>query len=345
MAHDPRKEDYQRLALRYALELDDGDPAGASRAFMGFGQRFARDRDSLPQTDSDRAFHLVVRATKLIDYELPFATDESAKKLIQRARDLLEEAVTLDAHCYDAIRMLQASQAPSMSQHYRYLAEHEAEVRDYCHKQADDYFIELHDERNELAQSIAIRPWLRWQAAMAEEALICGHNHDAARICRETLQADPSDISDVRFTLAYALAKLEDADGFDELLAHYPTPAGRNSPDAWLLVSRLAFAHKCCDFDRARSVLDELISSYAGAATVLIRQNEIADGAFARLRVAPYSEDELVLALSEGVVLLQEGADYSGRGVLGNWVAQQVAASHPEAAMEALSLSIGEAMQ
>ena len=59
MAHDPRREDYQRLSLRFAEELDKGDPADAARAFASFGRRFAQDRDGLPQTDADRAFHLV----------------------------------------------------------------------------------------------------------------------------------------------------------------------------------------------------------------------------------------------------------------------------------------------
>ena len=72
MAHDPRREDYQRLALRFVRTIDPQDPA-AAREFTDFGRRFAQERDSLPQTDADRAFHLVCRATELIDYKLPFA--------------------------------------------------------------------------------------------------------------------------------------------------------------------------------------------------------------------------------------------------------------------------------
>ena len=66
MAFDPKREDYQRLALRFAHELDAGDPMIAARSFASFGRRFAQDRDSLPQSDSDRAFHLVTLATDLI---------------------------------------------------------------------------------------------------------------------------------------------------------------------------------------------------------------------------------------------------------------------------------------
>ena len=84
MAFDPKREDYQRLALRFAHELDAGDPMIAARSFASFGRRFAQDRDSLPQSDSDRAFHLVTLATDLIDYQLPFASDEQATSIVSR---------------------------------------------------------------------------------------------------------------------------------------------------------------------------------------------------------------------------------------------------------------------
>jgi len=96
MAFDPKREDYQRLALRFAHTLDAGDPVSATHSFASFGRRFAQDRDSLPQSDSDRAFHLVVQATDLLDYQLPFASEDSAAALLSRGRECLEEAVGLD---------------------------------------------------------------------------------------------------------------------------------------------------------------------------------------------------------------------------------------------------------
>ena len=78
MAHDPRREDYQRLSLRFAEELDKGDPADAARAFASFGRRFAQDRDGLPQTDADRAFPLVAMASDVVDRRLPLRRSTSA---------------------------------------------------------------------------------------------------------------------------------------------------------------------------------------------------------------------------------------------------------------------------
>ena len=44
------------------------------------------------------------------------------------------------------------------------------------------------------------------------------------------------------------------------------------------------------------------------------------------------------MALSESVVLLQEGNDRSGRGVLGTWVANETARMRPKAVAEAQAL-------
>ncbi len=346
MAHNPQREDYQRLGLRFARELDQGDPAAATRAFASFGRRFAQNRDALPQSDADRAFHLVVLASEVVDYQLPFATDEQAPGLIQRGKDLLDEALSLDPSCHDAVRMRSSSQTPSIDERYRFLLERVDDVRASCEQAREEAGAELDGERRALAQDIAMRPYWRWMASLAEEALICGRNLAAADAAERLLAADPRDTSDARFTLAYALAKLEDERGLAELERRYAEISPLRGPDdAWILLAHLALAHKRCDFRGARAQLRRIVELYPGAVGALVRQSELPDGEFARLRVAPYSEDELVLAVSEGVVLLQEGNDRSGRGVLGSWVAREAALLDPAAAREAASAAQPEEAQ
>lgn len=346
MAHNPQREDYQRLGLRFARELDQGDPVAATRAFASFGRRFAQNRDALPQSDADRAFHLVVLASEVVDYQLPFATDEQAPGLIQRGKDLLDEALSLDPSCHDAVRMRSSSQTPSIDERYRFLLEHVDGVRASCEQAREEAGAELDGERRALAQDIALRPYWRWMASLAEEALICGRNLAAADAAERLLEADPRDTSDARFTLAYALAKLEDERGLAELERRYAEISPLRGPDdAWILLAHLALAHKRCDFRGARTQLRRIVELYPGAVGTLVRQSELPDGEFARLRVAPYSEDELVLAVSEGVVLLQEGNDRSGRGVLGSWVAREAALLDPAAAREAASAAQPEEAQ
>ena len=343
MAHDPKREDYLRLSLRFALELDAHGPAAANRAFATFGRRFAQDRDSLPQSDADRAFHLVALATEAIDYRLPFASDAQAEKLIARGRDLLEEARSLDPSCWDALRMLSASRSASVDERYHYLADQAENVRAACEAERDQALEELEGERAAIAASISMRPYWRWLASMSEDALICGRNHEAIDAAELLLASDPSDLSDVRFTLAYALAKLEDEKGLEELARRYETiSALRPADDAWILLARCSLAHKRCDVAAARALLVRLLGSYPSCGSLLITQGELPDGEFARLRVPPYGEDELILAVSEGAVLLQEGNERSGKGVFGAWVARTVAQLDPKAAAEAARRAGGE---
>ena len=333
MAHDPRREDYQRMALRFVRTIDPADP-GAARAFAGFGHRFAQDRDSLPQTDADRAFHLVCRATEVIDYKLPFATPEQAAELIRQGRSLLDEALSLDERCFDAARMKSGQDCQGIDARHAFLAEREPEVRAAC-ESARDAVDDEDEERAGLERGIAMRPYWRWLASLAEGALICGRNREAIRWCERCLEADRHDTSDVRFTYAYALAKLEDEAGLDALEGRYASISPtRGADDAWMLMARLALAHKAHRMEDAEKVVGRICRIYPGAAVTLLRQTELPDGEFARLNVAPYSEDELIVATSEGIVLLQEGMDRTGRGVLGAWVIGAVTRMYPGVAAQ-----------
>ena len=337
MAHDPKREDYQRMSLRFARELDDAEPGEAARAFASFGRRFAQDRDSLPQSDADRAFHLVAVVAEMIDHQLLFASEEQASKLIARGKSLLDEALSLDPTCYDAVRMRLSTEAPTTEKHYRALSDRADEVRAHCESLRNEASTSLSGERATLAEAIAMRPYWRWLATLAEMALICGHNTVAVEVAERLLASDPADSCDVRFTLAYALAKLEDEPGLDRLAERYATISPLRPPnDAWMLLARAALAHKRCDLAAARSLIQELLDAYPAGGQELIRQVDFPDGEFSRLCVNPYSCDELVLAVSEGIVLLQEGADFDGKGVFGSWVARTVAELRPKAALRAM---------
>lgn len=321
MAFDPHAEDFQRLGLRYARTLDASDPFGAARAFSAFGRRFAQNRDALPQSDGDRAFHLVARATDLIDYQLPFAADEGCQSLIDEARHLLGEALELDPKCHDATRMLAAAEMPSFEEYYRFLVDGEDEVRISCEQEADKLDVE-DPEGMRLARELVMRPYARWLATEASRALICGRYRRCVKTSLQLLEHDPDDNADVRFTLALAYAKLEDEKALEDLVARERRDHG--SPDtAWFALARLAMAHKRCDTAAARNIVQGILRNYPHAGLTLDRQDELPDGVYARLAVEPFSEDELILAVSEAAVLLQEGRDAHDQGSLGAWLVHQ----------------------
>lgn len=338
MAFDARREDYQRMGLRFAQSLDGTDTERATRAFATFGKRFAHEHDSLPQSDSDRAFHLVAQAANLIDQELPFVEDNAVQEVIANGHRILDEALSLDAHCYDAVRMKAAAEGPSFEAYLQFLVERADEVRTFCEEQRSAIAGDKSDERVRLANDLAMRPYLRWLATMSEQALICGHNTQALDCARQALQIDPRDAADVRFTMALTYAKLEQADELAKL-EHMWRTTMHDDPlrNAWMLLARISLAFKRCDKEHATHHLQLLIRCYPHAGEVLIRQVELPDGVFARLAVPPRSEYELILAVSESTVLLQEGVDPLGKGVLSSWIANETARLQPEAMLAVMA--------
>lgn len=319
MSFDPHQEDYQRLGLRYARTLSSTDPFQATRALAGFGKRFSQSRDSLPQSDGDRAFHLVVQATEIIDYQLPFVADGTGGPLIDRAASLLSEALALDPDCHDAIRMKAAIELDSFEGYYRFLTDGVDNVHSACK-------LALTSGTSEdvtLENDLAMRPYIRWMASLAARALVCGRYRACIDTCLRLLDEDPADQADVRRTAALAYAKLEDDEGLDELSARFDVPLdGSFRTDAWFLLSRMALAHKAHDMDAAHALLERCLATYPHAATTLTRQDELPDGVFSRIVVMPHSEDELILALSEAEIILEEGRDLSDLGTLGSWIAE-----------------------
>lgn len=316
MAFDAQVEDWQRMGMRLARTLDAGDPFGSVRAAVSFGHRYASDRDSLPQTNSERAFRLVAQATELIDYELPFAEPARADRIIAEARGMLEQARTLDPHCHDAARMIAAQDRPSFDEFYHYLTEGDAAVRADCERARDA--VNLPDpEACRLARDLAFLPYLRWLANESSRALICGRYRRAIEHATELARLDENGIADADLTLAIAHTKLEDQTALNELSAKGGGPMG----NAWLALATLAMAYKRRDMSAATQATSQIIAKWPHAALTLELQDELPDGVFSRIVVEPGSEDELILAVSEFSIVLQEGRDSNERGSLGGWLA------------------------
>lgn len=324
MALDANREDYQRLQLRFARSLDGMDPCMAARSFASFGHRFATDRDSLPQTDEDRAFHLVSRATAVIDYQLPFASDTEAATLIDKGHALLDEALSLDSRCHDAIRMREAASRPSFDAYLDFLLGEEEDVRKSCEERRDRALATGDGDRAALEAKLAVRPYLRWLSTEASRAVLCGRNRQAIRLGERTLELDPTDPSDVRFTMAIAYAKLEDEAGFEALMErerHLQLERPLLPADAWTALSRISLAYRRRDVGTAQDSLAALISAYPEATVTLALQRDIPDGVYARYAAPAFSADELIVAASECTVLTMEGRTDSTLGPLGSWIA------------------------
>ncbi len=325
MAFDPAYEDFRRLAIAYHDPTMDSDPYEQTRKAMAFSQQFSWGNDALARSDTDRAFHLACEAAMIIDEELPFLPESEGALAAADAQRLLEEALSLDEYCFDARRMLHAQTSPIMDDHIHYLMERMDEVERVCWERADRLTrnVSAKDPVFFERMSLELAPYLRWVQGAAELNLLGGRYRKAYDLARRAIEIDREDLADSRFTAVLALAKLGDEDELEAFVQWVVPELGEAArDDAWIRLARMALAWQNDRLEEASAHIDWILATYPHAASALTLQSELPEPMFARLDCDPYSNDELVLAVSEATVLLQECADESGRGPLGTFVAE-----------------------
>ena len=330
MAFDPIQEDCLRLILE-SMRRDRIYPLDDAMYIERAMERFREDPAQLITCDRDRSFHLMAKATEILDYRTPFLTDEAE---IDRQETLaqihLKEAVELDASNWDARRMLAALDAPSNDAYVSYLLDNRGAVeRDLAAtiESADDAY------SREFADDLARRPLLRWLAATASRAVIAGQYRLALDVVEESLGYAPADPGGIRHTGMLALAKLEaplqDLKQYRRRHAVSYQIAGplrrrhhmaEKTLDAWTLLAEMSASYRSFDYAGAGRALHQLMRSYPDAAEPLYFQAEFPDGLFARVNIVPGSQDELILALSEATPLLQEGIGAPDNASFASWI-------------------------
>ena len=332
MAFDPIQEDCLRLILEDMRRKNVFPLEDAAFIEQGMGA-YQTDPSQLIHTDRDRSFHLTARAAEVIDYQIPFLTsEEDVVRQEDLAEGFLREAVELDPKNWDAVRMLAALESPSNDAYVSFLLDHRKEALDDLSAlagSADDPYT------REFASDLGTRPYLRWLSALAAQALISGQYRMAFTVAEQCLAIAPHDPGGIRHTGLLALAKLEAT--HEELaayrsrhtLAYASTPlqprrAGRpakRAADPWTLLAEMSAAYRAYDFDGATETLAAIVHGFPHAVQALYFQPEFPEGVFARVHVAPGSEDELVLALSEATPLLQEGIGSPDNACFSSWIA------------------------
>lgn len=352
MAFDPIQEDCLRLTLE-ALRRERVYPLEDAVFIQKCMDAYQTNPAQLIVHDRDRSFHLVALACEAVDYRAPFITDDAeAERITARAEHQLREACELDSGNWDAQRMLAALTAASNDEYVAYLTDRREEVAsdlDALTAAASDPY------SREFASDLGRRPYLRWLASLAGHALIAGRYRLALATAEDSLSIAPDDPGDVRHTAELALAKLE---ATREELAQFrrrhtaaylpPSPFRRRhakperAQDAWSLLAELAIAYHELDFAGATRALRALMRAYPRTAEALYYQAEFPEGVFARVHVAPGSEDELILALSEATPLLQEGLGAPDNACLASWIATNPLVSDELAQRGAPAAGAGE---
>lgn len=331
MSMNPRSEDFERLAIRWASvpHATDGYP-NLVAAITAFPELYAKNRDALPQNDSDRAFGLMARAAEIIDRSIVLAdTEQAATAMAQQAASLLEEALKLDPVCYDAVRIHRYTARPTRDEMVAFLEESADEVCEMCTASARDNQMVPPDGHWSL--SVYLRPYLRWLLDLANEQLGCGRYRLALKTCLAILDLDAEDLVGARHVAAYVCVKLEDADELARLLARYP-----DDNNAWFMLARCFMAYKQRRLDDAAALLHAVVRAFPAAGCTLSYQDELPPGVFGHLEYADGSADELYVAVSEAAVILDENCgDYMSP--LSDWIARDPVVNEARASEEARS--------
>jgi hypothetical protein len=311
----PRAEDFERLAIRWAdaPHTSDGYP-NLVAAISAFPELYVSDRDSLPQTDADRAFALVCRACDILDNRVMFVqTADEATRLTSEAAGYLDEAVKLDHTCFDAVRILYYLEHGARDAMVDFLRERSDEVRQTCLETARQANLVAPDDHWSL--SVYQRPYLRWLLNLANEELNCGRYRRSLEICNQIMDLDAPDMAGARLIAAYDYVKLEEAEGLAVLIGRF---SGQRN--AWFDLSRVFMAYKQYRLADAASILHTIVTNYPYAGNTLTNQEEVLPGVFGHLQYQEGSGDELFIAVSEGAVILDESGEESG-SALANWIA------------------------
>lgn len=329
MSMTPQAEDFERLALRWAASpgAAKGYP-NMIAAITAFPELYAKNRDALPQNDSDRAFGLTARACLILDREVTYAeSDEAAQRLTDGAAKLVAEALKLDPSCWDAVRVRRYIERPSREEMSAFLSEGQQKVKASCEEASRAAGMPSAEGRWSL--SVYLRPYLRWLFDLANEQLGCGRYRLALATCERLLALDAPDAVGARQVAAYCCVKLEDAPALYALMGRYP-----GDSNAWFMLSRCFMAYKQRRLDDASAALAEIVRLFPQAGMTLSYQDELPPGMFGHLEYADGSADELYVAVSEGAVVLDENCgDYMSP--LSDWICRDPSVSQARAAEEA----------
>lgn len=330
MGMNPFSEDFERLAVRWATSAQlKGDYPNVVAAITAFPELYAKNREALPQNDSDRAFGLVARAVKLLDVDSAFAqSDDAAARCIEEAAGLVHEALKLDPLCHDARRIMKYMEHPSRDEMVEYLSSTVDTVRAECLEVARKNG--LVPPEGQLSYAVYMRPYLRWLFDLANEQLGCGRYRRSLDVCMRAMEEDASDAACLRHIAVLDYVKLEDEEGLNALAERYPDSAD----DAWFRLSRCIMAYKLRRLDEATRILHELVAEYDRAGCTLSYQDEVHPGMFTHLDFAEGSADELFIAVSEAAVVLDENCgDFLSP--LSDWIARDPVVEQACAEVEA----------
>lgn len=145
---------------------------------------------------------------------------------------------------------------------------------------------------------VFVRPRLRVLFAITQAAMLTGRFRMAVRYCEELLEKSPLDAMGARLTMALALARLEDEDGFNVL-------ASRDAHgNAWLNLGRVILAYKLGRLSATRRALMGFDRLCTGGAYAFLQPHYMGTYLLDRPVYTPGTFEETTMAVHEAEAIL-----------------------------------------
>lgn len=154
-------------------------------------------------------------------------------------------------------------------------------------------------------KKLMMRPYLRAFAALARTNIECASYANARTLGEQLIELDPDDELGARFTLAIALARLEDEDAFNALDTQFS-----HQGNAWMHLCRTLLMFKLDRIDAAKRALRGFASLCAGGSYALLRPIFVETYIPQRPLFETGSFEEAVLAVHECDPTIMDTPDF-----------------------------------
>lgn len=314
---DASEELVTRCAERRRAKLGDLSDEGYAELVRAVRENPAGFVDD----SSDQAFAKVAEALAQLDgagSDDDLLDDDEYLRVRRRRLDRLAqsctEALSIDENCLDArlLSVLAADETPDITL---------GRLLDLTHELDEQTPVVPDEGQTDAWNDVLARPRLRLDAAVARTCLETARHRMAISTCESLLSRSPADQLGARFTLALALARLEDADAFEELDVRF----GRTG-NAWFHLARTLLLYKLERESAARRALHGFDQLCEGGAYVLLRPAYVdtylpdrpifSAGSFEEATMAVHEADPIIVDVPDFVswASAQPGIEESARG-------------------------------
>lgn len=284
----------ERVAVHRRATLEAERGPMSEEAFAELRNAVTADMASYLTDPSDCAIKTVYDALIADDAarsEEEFLDDASyeaaREKRYARLQAACTAALALDEHCLDAQQVLIMTNG---HEPYKTLAS----LREFAETMGEVP-----------TDALMRRPYLRVLAATARLELECACYKRARAAAEQLIKLDPTDELGARYTLAIALARLEDEAALNTLDARFA-----HSGNAWMHLARTVLMFKLDRMDAARRALRGYTSLCRGGAYALLRPVFVETYIPQRPLFEPGSFEEAVLAVRECDPIIMDTPDF-----------------------------------